>query len=53
MKKTSDNPSRLSVLSLPHLNPEEALRLFIQVKPEKIEAEIKKLKTRKGKKKND
>ncbi|MDA8272842.1 MAG: hypothetical protein M0Z72_03775 [Deltaproteobacteria bacterium] len=40
--------SRLKPLSLYPLPPEGSLRLFIQVKPEKIEAEKKKLKEDKG-----
>jgi hypothetical protein len=50
MKEILDN-----TLSIHPLPPEEALRLFIQVKPEKIESEIKKLKAglkKKGKKKD-
>lgn len=54
--KNSDNLTNnyLKPLSLYPLPPEEALRLFMQVKIEKIEAEINKLKAakRKDKKKN-
>ncbi|MDA8299765.1 MAG: hypothetical protein M0Z57_07190 [Deltaproteobacteria bacterium] len=51
MKQKS--PHALKPLSLHPLLPKEALRLFMQVKPEKIEAKIKKLKAGKGKKKKN
>jgi hypothetical protein len=47
MKLTSQ--SHTKALSLHPLPLEKALRLFMQVRPEKIEAEIKKLKADKNK----
>ena len=44
MSKPLKSKKKLKPLSLYHLNPEDALRLFMQIRPEKIEAEIKKLK---------
>jgi hypothetical protein len=53
MKKTSRKLSRtFKSLSLHPLPPEEALRLFMQVKPEKIKARVKRPKAGKGKVEN-